>query len=167
MRRSDREIKDKQEIINVMKKCDVCRLAFHDGDYPYIVPLNFGLAITGETVELVFHSALEGHKVDLMKRNNHASFEMDCSHQLQYFEEKGYCTFAYESVIGCGRIKILEESEKEEALKKIMEQYHPGENAYFNPAAIPRTLVFKLVIEEITGKRKELKQINPSDAERV
>ena len=43
-----------------------------------------------------------------------------------------------------------------------MEQYHPGENAYFNVAAIPRTLVFKLVVEEMTGKRKELKQIEQS-----
>ena len=162
MRRSDREIKDRQEIMDVMRKCDVCRLAFHDGDYPYIVPLNFGLAADDDAVELIFHSALEGHKVDLMRRNNRASFEMDCSHQLQYFEAKGYCTFAYESVIGHGRIRILEDFEKEEALKKIMKQYHPGENAYFNTAAIPRTLVFKLVVEEMTGKRKELKQIEQS-----
>ena len=87
---------------------------------------------------------------------------MDCGHQLQYFETKGYCTFAYESVIGHGQIIILEDSEKEGALKEIMEQYHPGENAYFNVAAIPRTLVFKLVVEEMTGKRKELKQIEQS-----
>lgn len=162
MRRSDREIKNKQEMLDIMRKCDVCRLAFHDGDYPYIVPLNFGLSVTGDTVELIFHSALEGHKVDLMRKNNRASFEMDCGHQLQYFETKGYCTFAYESVIGHGQIIILEDSEKEGALKEIMEQYHPGENAYFNVAAIPRTLVFKLVVEEMTGKRKELKQIEQS-----
>ena len=77
MRRSDREIKNKQEMLDVMRKCDVCRLAFHDGDYPYIVPLNFGLSVTGDTVELIFHSALEGHKVDLIRRNNRASFEME------------------------------------------------------------------------------------------
>ena len=26
-------------------------------------------SVTGDTVELIFHSALEGHKVDLMRRN--------------------------------------------------------------------------------------------------
>jgi nitroimidazol reductase NimA-like FMN-containing flavoprotein (pyridoxamine 5'-phosphate oxidase superfamily) len=60
--------------------------------------------------------------------------------------------------MGHGHITILEEPEKEEALKLLMEQYHPGENAYFDPAAIPRTLVYKLTIEEMTGKRKELKK---------
>ena len=43
MRRSDREIKDRDQIIEVIKKCDVCRLALNDGGYPYILPLNFGM----------------------------------------------------------------------------------------------------------------------------
>ena len=36
MRRSDREITDFQELITVMRGCDVCRLALHDEPYPYI-----------------------------------------------------------------------------------------------------------------------------------
>ena len=50
MRRSDREITDFQELITVMRGCDVCRLALHDEPYPYILPLNFGLEVDGETV---------------------------------------------------------------------------------------------------------------------
>jgi nitroimidazol reductase NimA-like FMN-containing flavoprotein (pyridoxamine 5'-phosphate oxidase superfamily) len=158
MRRNDREVTDRQEILKIMRKCDVCRLALNDDGFPYVIPLNFGLIDNGETVELIFHSALEGHKIDIMKADNRAAFEMDCSHQLQYFEERGYCTFSYESVMGYGHITILEDTEKEEALRAIMRQYHPGENAYFNPAAIPRTLVYKLTVEKMTGKRKELKK---------
>lgn len=45
MRRKDREITDFQEIIATIKKCDVCRLAWNDQDYPYIVPMNFGLDV--------------------------------------------------------------------------------------------------------------------------
>ena len=48
MRRRDREITDKQDILEVMRKCDVCRIALHDGDYPYIVPLNFGLQVEND-----------------------------------------------------------------------------------------------------------------------
>jgi len=40
------------------------------------------------------------------------------------------------------------------ALKKLMAQYHKDKEAYFNPAAIPRTLVYSLEIEEMTAKRK-------------
>ena len=43
MRRTDREITDRQELLDVMARCDVCRLALNDeSGYPYVVPLNFG-----------------------------------------------------------------------------------------------------------------------------
>ena len=158
MRRSDREVKDIQEIIAIIDKCDVCRLALNDDGFPYIVPLNFGVSYENERIELIFHSALEGHKLDLIRKDNRASFEMDCSHQLQYFEDRGYCTYSYESVIGRGRITILDDDAKAAALEQLMRHYHKGEAAHFNPAAIPRTTVFKLIVEEITGKRKELKK---------
>ena len=156
MRRSDREIKELQDIIKVMEKCDVCRLAFNDDGFPYIIPLNFGMSFENGQILLYFHSALEGYKIDLIRKDNRAAFEMDCSHQLQYFEDKGYCTFSYESVIGRGRITILEDDEKVSALKLLMSHYHNGEDVYFNPAAIPRTTVYKLTVEQITGKRKEM-----------
>ena len=142
------------EIIEMMHRCDVCRLALNNDGFPYILPLNFGLMTNENRITLVFHSAPEGYKMDLIKKDNRASFEMDCNHRLQYFEEKGYCTMAYESVIGQGHIRILNDGEKEAALKAIMEQYHPGRNAYFNPEAVSRTTVYCLDVERITAKRK-------------
>ena len=158
MRRSDREVKNIKEILAVMRGCDVCRLALNDDGYPYIVPLNFGFTEDDGKIELFFHSAAEGHKLDLIRKDARAAFEMDTEHRLQYFEDKGYCTFAYASVMGRGRITILPDEEKPAALHTIMDHSHPGENAYFNPAAMPRTTVYKLTVEEITGKRKELKR---------
>ena len=154
MRKADREIKNKEEIIDIIKRCDVIRLAFNNGDYPYILPLNFGFEIKNDKVIFYFHSALEGTKVEIMKKDNRASFEMDTKHELQYYEEKGYCTMSYESVIGRGRIRILSEEEKMNALKKLMGHYHESEDTYFNPAAISRTLVYSLEVEEMTAKRK-------------
>lgn len=68
MRRSDREITDFQELITVMRGCDVCRLALHDEPYPYILPLNFGLEVDGEAVRLYFHGANTGTKYDLIAK---------------------------------------------------------------------------------------------------
>lgn len=158
MRKSEREIKDMQDIVNVMRKCDVCRLALNDDDFPYIIPLNFGMTYEDGVIELIFHSALEGYKLDLIRKDNRASFEMDCGHQLQYFEDRGYCTFAYESVIGRGRITILDDEAKAAALDELMRHYHGGEAVYYDPAALSRTMVYKLTVEKITGKRKELKR---------
>ena len=154
MRKSDREIKSKEEIIDIIKRCDVIRLAFNNGDYPYILPLNFGFEVKNDKVIFYLHSALEGTKVDIMKKDNRASFEMDTKHELQYYEERGYCTMCYESIIGRGRIRILPEDEKMNALKKLMGHYHKSEDTYFNPAAMSRTLVYSLEVEEMTAKRK-------------
>lgn len=47
------------------------------------------------------------------------------------------------------------------ALRQLMDQYHPGERAYSNPAAIDRTAVYRLEIEVDEGK-KETAQIAAS-----
>ena len=58
MRQRNREISEFNEIIEVMKKCDVCRLALNDHGYPYILPLNFGMEMVDGKINLYFHSAL-------------------------------------------------------------------------------------------------------------
>lgn len=161
MRKANREVNDPAEILRIMRQCDVCRLALNDGGFPYIVPLNFGLverksAKSSEGgIDLVFHSALEGRKLELMAKDARASFEMDCNHVLQYFPEKGYCTMSYESVIGRGTIEMIEdENEKIAALDALMAQFHPEDDAPYSPTAIPRTAVYRLKVESMVGKRK-------------
>lgn len=156
MRRTDREVTDREEMLDIMRRCDVCRLALNDGEYPYLVPLNFGMTAEDGRITLFFHSALAGRKAELMQADPRASFEMDCRRQLRYSEERGYCTMAYESVIGRGRLRILSEEEKPAALRMLMAHYHPGKEAYFDPAAIPRTLVYALDVEQLTAKRNPL-----------
>lgn len=154
MRRKDREMKNIEDIIETMKKCEVCRLAINgDNGYPYIIPLNFGLDIADGKIKIIFHSAMEGKKIELFTSDNRASFEMDYAHEIEYSEERGYCTSHFESVIGRGKIRILADSEKEGALNRLISQYHP-EGTYYNKAAIPRTLVYCLDVESITGKIK-------------
>lgn len=152
MRRSDREVTEFSEIIRIMEACDVCRLALHGGDYPYILPLNFGMEAEGGHITLYFHGADSGRKYELIEADSRAAFEMDCAHRLVTDPEKGYCTMEYESVIGCGRVAFVEGEEKHRALSLIMAHYHPGEAFPFNPAAIPRTRVMKLEAERVTGK---------------
>lgn len=157
MRRNDREITDKNEMLQIMEKCDVCRLALHDEEYPYILPLNFGIKTDGETVTLYFHGADEGYKYELLARDNRVSFEMDCGHRIVSDREKGHCTMEYESVIGCGRLEIVSDSEKMEALTVMTDHYHE-EHFSFNSSAVPRTVALKLTVEKMTGKRRIKKQ---------
>lgn len=153
MRRSDREIKSFEDIINVMEQCDVCRIALYDGEYPYIVPLNFGMELQDGKVTLYFHGAMEGRKVELMERDNRACFEMDRAHRLVTEAETGNCTMEYESVIGRGRMETVPEEEKEKALRLLMKHYRQEDFAY-NKAVVPKTRLFRLTVEEVTGKRR-------------
>lgn len=154
MRRVDREVTEFKDIVAIMEKCDVCRIAMNNNGYPYIVPLNFGMKVDGEKIELYFHGAMEGTKYDLIEADNRASFEMDCEHRLVTELERGNCTMEYASVVGQGYMEILSDEEKYEALCILMQHYHQEEFP-FNKAIMPRTKVFKLVVEQVTGKRRK------------
>lgn len=153
MRRSDREIKEYADIVSVIKSCDVCRLALNDEEYPYIIPLNFGFDDKNAAPALYFHSANEGTKLNLIRKDCRASFEMDCGHRLVPDYDAKMCTMEFESVIGYGKITILSDDEKKEALKILMKQYHHDEFP-INDKVLPMTTVFRLDIENMTGKRR-------------
>ncbi len=151
MRRSDREIKELAEIVQMMERCEVCRLAFHDGEYPYIVPLNYGVQCENGRVTLYFHGAAEGKKCELMKKDNHVAFEMDGAHRLVVKPEACSSTIMYESVVGRGRLESVPEEEKEQALRILMRHYCKEEFS-LSKTAVSKTDVWKLTVEEVTGK---------------
>ncbi len=153
MRRSDREIKNFEDIIHIMERCDVCRLALNDDGYPYILPLNFGMEVKGNQIVLYFHGATEGKKYELMAKDRRASFEMDCSHRLVLDEVQGNCTMEYESVIGKGVIEMVSDEDKYDALCILMKHYH-REAFPFNKAVMPKTNVWRLTVETVTGKAR-------------
>jgi len=154
MRRSDREITDKSEMIEIIEKCDVCRLAFSENDVPYIVPMNYGYEYKNEKLTLFFHGADEGRKHDIIKNNPYVCFEMDCSHKLIEDDEAGNYTMEYESVIGIGAVHYChDKAEKINALNHLMKQYAKDKAFTFPDDVLDSVTVFKLEVSEFTGKR--------------
>lgn len=153
MRRRDREIKEFDEIVKIIKKCDSLVLGLNDEGYPYLVPLNFGMDIEDGQLYLYFHCAKEGKKLNLIQKDNKATFEMDCNHNFILYEERMSCTMGYESVIGQGTIEIVAEDKKYDALKILMRQYH-AEDFQFNTDMIKVTTLLRLKVEKLTGKRR-------------
>nr|AMP55536.1 pyridoxamine 5'-phosphate oxidase [uncultured bacterium]AMP55576.1 pyridoxamine 5'-phosphate oxidase [uncultured bacterium]AMP55600.1 pyridoxamine 5'-phosphate oxidase [uncultured bacterium] len=160
MIRKDRKILDFDEIVGIIDQCDVCRIALNGSDgYPYILPLNFGYEIIDRVLTLYFHSAMKGRKHELIELDNRATFEMDCGHDLFSVESRGYCTMNYQSVVGHGRIEyICNEQDKFHALTVMTDRYHDGTHFNFNPAAMSRTSVYKLIVSDMIGKRKQSKR---------
>ena len=160
MRRKDREITDFDEMMKIIAKCDTCRLAMFDDEFPYIIPLNFGTDIENGQLYLYFHSAKEGTKLDLIRKNNKVTFEMDCEHNIIMYDERMSCTMGYESVIGHGIVEFVEDENKINALKILMRHYHE-EDFKFNEKVATMTEVFRVKVLDMTGKRRN--NIHPEE----
>ncbi len=149
MRRKEREITDIREIEEIIGKARVCRIAFADGNEPYIVPVFFGY----EDRTLYIHSAREGRKLDMLRRNNRVCFEIDADVDIIAGEKACQFSAKYRSVIGTGKARILKENEeKSRALQTIVKHYSGGEFT-FTEAELDKVLVWKIEIEQFSGKK--------------
>lgn len=147
MRRKDREIIDKDKMLEIMEKCDCCRLGLIDEKGAYMVPLNFGFEEADGRLNLFFHGAVEGKKIDLIKEQKVASFEMDCKHQLVEGEIACAYSYLFQSIIGNGNICLLEEyEEKVHGLKVLMSHYSKRNNWEFEENQVEAIAVAKLEV---------------------
>jgi hypothetical protein len=151
MRKKDREIKDRKVIDGIIRRCQVCRLAMCDDGQPYIAPLNFGY----DGSFLYFHCALEGKKIDMIRKNDRVCFEFDILHEIVSSEKACAWGARYESVIGSGTAEIVDDIKaKKQALEWIMRQY--GSDAKDFPEEImKKTLILRVQILGISGKAKK------------
>jgi nitroimidazol reductase NimA-like FMN-containing flavoprotein (pyridoxamine 5'-phosphate oxidase superfamily) len=159
MRRTDKEVADVDGKLEIIDKNRVCRLALSDDNQPYIVPLNYGYSFENEVLTLYFHSAREGRKMDIIKRNNRACFEIDCGGALVEGERPCSYSYVFESVVGMGRIVLLDTvAEKEEGLNRLMRHQAGGGAAYhFEEKMMERVVVYKMVVEAFWGKRGSMR----------
>jgi nitroimidazol reductase NimA-like FMN-containing flavoprotein (pyridoxamine 5'-phosphate oxidase superfamily) len=154
MRRTDREIRDREEIDAIIRGCDVCRLAFAVADEPYIVPVSFGY--DGES--LYFHTAETGKKIDCIAANNRVCFELERNVRLvEHPDAACKWTFSYESVIGFGTVHEIRSPEQRiMGLDQIMRHYS-GRGWELEPTAVKGTRVWQIVISSLSGKRSRHK----------
>lgn len=150
MRRHEKEITDISEIEEILQKGQVCHIGLSNDGQPYVVPMNYGY----RDGYLYLHSASEGQKVDMARKNPKICFEVDIDGEV-YSSGPESCNWSckYRSVIGTGRVEFTEKAEeKAEALNVMMEHYS-GKTFEFSPQAISRVLIWKVKVDRITGKK--------------
>ena len=153
MRRKDREVTEFDAILAIIDECNIIRIGLADGDFPYIVPLNFAYTVRGEQIDFYVHGAMAGRKYELMKKNGKCSFEMDVPLEIDCLVEKKNVTMRYKSVIGTATITFLDGAEKQNAIDNIiMNRYDETRNFNYNRAAVSKTAVAKLSVIELTAK---------------
>lgn len=149
MRRNEKEIEDKDIINEILSKSHICRIGLFDNEYPYVVPMNYGY----NENSLYFHCSSKGKKLDLIRKNNKACFEIEQSHEVIKNEVSCKWTTKYRSVIGFGNIDIVTDyNEKIEALDFIMSQ-HGKEDNHYKDELIDKIVTLKLNISNLTAKQ--------------
>lgn len=149
MRKKEREITDSEEIERIVKRASICRIGLVDGEEAYIVPVCYGY----EKNALYFHSAPEGRKAELIKKNNRVCFEIDIDTELIKTENGCGWDMKYRCVMGTGKAHILEgDREKIQGLKILMKQYSEDEFS-FPKAKLDKVMVVRIDIGSMTGKQ--------------
>lgn len=152
MRRSDKQITGREEIAEVISKCQVCRVGLAKDNQPYIVPVSFGY----DGRALYFHSAIKGMKTDYIRANNRVCFEFEHGVEIQSHDDQP-CnwSFSFQSVIGFGSIaEIVSIKDKVKGLQVIMAQYS-DKSWDFNNISLTGVAVWKITIESMTGKQSK------------
>lgn len=150
MRRKDRE-KDATFAIEVLRDCEYATLSTINSDgTPYCVPIS--PVVIDNSV--YFHSATEGKKLDNIEKNN--SVCLSGVRHTKLVPEK--FTTEFESAVALGRCRLIENTEEKiSALRAICEKYANSNMASFEEAithSLERTAVYKINLEQITGKAK-------------
>ena len=149
MRRKDKEMSDKALIGSVMARSQVCRIGLCDEGLPYIVPMCFGYE--GNTLYL--HSAGQGRKIDILKRNSTVFFELDTDCELKKGDKPCSFTMKYRSVMGYGKATFIDDIDaKRRAFGIIMKHYDEG-TFTFPDEALDKIAMIMIEIMEITGKK--------------
>jgi len=153
MRRKDKEITDIRLIETVLEEANTCRIAMCDGDMPYVIPMNFGF----KDGCIYLHSAKEGRKIELLKKNPKICFEVEAYTAMKKPGENVCKTgVRYFTVIGTGEAELLsEDNEKKEALDIIVKKYTGIPQHEYLSGSLASLTVIRIAIREMTGKKSE------------
>ncbi len=150
MRRADKEITDRNEIEDILKGQKVLRLGLCDGEMPYVVPLSFGY--DGESIFI--HSAKEGRKIDMIRKNPRVCFEIDCDYVPTSAEDACRKPTKYRSLIGTGLAELLDDkNEKIVGLNALMVQHYGRSDGAYDQTKLDKLLMIRIKILSISCKR--------------
>ena len=136
MRRVHHEIQDPDAIRTLIDAWQKMR----EGSAEHPVPLR-----------LYLHSAADGRKARCFASSPRVAIEMD--RELGVIAGSYACS--YQSIMGAGTIVPVENADaKAEALARLMEHMAPGAPVSFPPEAVSRVAVWRIDVDELSGKER-------------
>lgn len=156
MRRKEREITDIHQLQQILEECKVCRVAMQDKDGLYLIPLNFGYQYQNGKLTLYLHSAKEGRKISALSQNSSVCFEMDCSHKLVEGDVACAYSYEYQSIVGYGTARIVEDKEEKKQALSILMKHMTEKKFEFTDSMADLVAVIKIEADSFSGKGHQL-----------
>jgi nitroimidazol reductase NimA-like FMN-containing flavoprotein (pyridoxamine 5'-phosphate oxidase superfamily) len=153
MRKLNKKITDIAVIMEILDSCHVGRLGtVGAGGWPMVKPLNFAY----HEGRIYFHCALEGEKLDDIRRDNRVCFEADLPIAYVRGTPENPCRaeYLYRSVIARGRAAVVtDRGERLFALDLLMGKYQPdGGFGPYPEEKVALTCIVRIDIEDLSGK---------------
>ena len=154
MRRKDKMVTDKSELVKPLKEAKYITLALSMDNVPYIATLSHGL--DEENNCIYFHCAREGKKVTYLRSNPVVWGQALLDGEYQH----GSCDHLYHSTQFLGRVTFVDDlEEKRHALEMAIRQLDedPDEiiKNQLKESSISKVLIGRIDIQEISGKRAD------------
>ncbi len=155
MRRQNRQVTDRNEILAIVDEIKVARLGMFDGEQVYVVPLNHGYEL-GEEDKIIFylHCAKVGRKVEILKKNPNVCLELDGRHDLVTADAPCDHSYYYASLIGNGKVEFVEDmEEKAHALQLVMKHQTGKSDWEIDPKWVGAVCILKVELSDYCVKQ--------------
>ena len=138
---------------SVLQRAEVGHLSMAGDGWPYLVPLCF--AYDGEAIH--FHCG-GGLTASMLAADDRVCFAASTNTQMVRGAAPCDDTMAYESALAFGRVRLLsDDAERDAALRKVVVKYDDSAQLKaFNPKHFDAVLVYRLEIEALTYRRRQL-----------
>ena len=156
MTKRERQITDETQIRHILDTAKVLHLGLCVDNEPYVVPMNYGYCLEDGRLVLYLHSAVQGKKLDMLRRNPKVFFELDCDRIP--FQGEIACQYglAYSSLMGRGTARIIEDVEEKKRAMSVLMKTQTGGDFSFNDRLVSIVAVIRIDVSEYTAKNRPL-----------
>ena len=154
--RREREVTDLNEIMGILDRARIVHVGMIDGEYPYVVPMNYGYTMENGKLTLYLHGATRGRKLDVLRENPKVFVEIDTD--IVPFEGAAACQHGvcYSCVMGEGVAELVEDVEGKKAGLQILMKTQTGKDFTFVDKMVGGVTVIKIHVSEFTAKKRPM-----------
>jgi len=143
---------DRDFMEQLLRSEEVGRLGLACGDEPYVIAINY----TYTDRKILIHCALKGRKLEIIRRNPNACFEISRQQGEAVPHAGNKCDMPFESVLCYGQARVVDDiGERVEILNRFQARYDTPEKTreQIGPERAAKCGAIVIDVHRMTGRR--------------